>query len=182
MAVAAIDFRTRRTRELFCCCVHGAGRSLPAVVVDCYAFEDFGELSDDFDALETLRSMLAGAKRPLCIFLRTSRKPTTRRDPSRSTPRRVRLGSRQIGAFFFRHIIAARARYTDYYSLPPRPRPPHDRWRRCGATRAVFSPASAFGLTPDDPVLSPSNRQTSPPKNSKTTRKAPKPQPTDAAS
>ena len=48
MAVAAIDFRTRRTRELFCCFVHGAGRSLPAVVVDCYAFEDFGELSDVF--------------------------------------------------------------------------------------------------------------------------------------
>ena len=66
----------------------------------------------------------AGAKRTLCTFLSASRKPTTRRDPSRSTPRRVRLGSRQIGAFFFRHIIAARARYTDYYSLPPRPRPP----------------------------------------------------------
>ena len=30
--------------------------------------------------------------------------------------------------------------------------------------------------TPHDPVLSPSNRQTSPPKNSKTARKAPKPQ------
>ena len=31
--------------------VYGAGRSLPAVVDDCYAFEDFGELSDDLGAL-----------------------------------------------------------------------------------------------------------------------------------
>ena len=66
MAVAAIDFRTRRTRELFCCFVHGAGRLLPAVVDDCYAFEDFGELSDDFDALETLRSR---SKAPSLHFL-----------------------------------------------------------------------------------------------------------------
>ena len=56
MAVAAIDFRTRRTRELFCCFVHGAGRLLPAVVVDCYAFEDFGELSDDLELWERLQS------------------------------------------------------------------------------------------------------------------------------
>ena len=124
----------------------------------------------------------ASASGALSAFSSTSRKPTTRRDPSRSTPRRLRRGSRRCPALFSSGTSSPRARYTDYYSLPPRPRPPHDRWRRCGATRAVFSPASAFGLTPDDPVLSPSNRQTSPPKNSKTARKAPKPQPTDAAS
>ena len=73
---------------------------------------------------ELWSSRKASASGALSAFSSTSRKPTTRRDPSRSTPRRVRLGSRQIGAFFFRHIIAARARYTDYYSLPPRPRPP----------------------------------------------------------
>ena len=124
----------------------------------------------------------AGAKRTLCTFLSVNRKRTARRDPSRSTPRRVRRGSGRCPALFSSRTSSPRARYTDYYSLPPRSRPPHDRRRRSGATRTVFSPASAFGLTPDDPVLSPSNRQTSPPKNSKTTRKAPKPQPTDAAS
>ena len=48
LAVAAIEFRTCRTRELFCYNVYGAGRLLPAAVDECDAFEDFGELSDVF--------------------------------------------------------------------------------------------------------------------------------------
>ena len=42
-------------------------------------------------ALEQLQSRCFGS--PLCTFLWTSRKRTTRRDPSRSTPRGVRRGS-----------------------------------------------------------------------------------------
>ena len=130
-------------------------------------------------ALEQLQSRCFGS--PLCTFLWTSRKRTTRRDPSRSTPRGVRGSGRSRRRFLqARHHRDLHTRIITHFHQGLAP--PHDRWRRCGATRAVFSPASAFGLTPDDPVLSPSNRQTNPPKNSKTARKAPKPQPTDAAS
>ncbi len=67
-------------------------------------------------------------------------------------------------------VPSPRSTYTYYYSLPPRPRPPHDRWRRCGAPRTVFSPASAFPRTdtPEDPaVLRPSYRHANPPKDFK---------------
>ena len=36
--------------------VYGAGRSLPAVVDDYYALEDFGGLSDDLELWERLQS------------------------------------------------------------------------------------------------------------------------------
>ena len=48
--------------------------------------------------------------------------------------------------------------------------PPHDRWRRCGAPRTMFSAASAFPRTdtPEDPaVLRPSYRHANPPKDFK---------------
>ena len=124
--------------------VYGAGRSLPAVVDDCYVWKISVGCRMTWSFGSGCR---AGAKRPLCTFLSVSRKRTARRDPSRSTPRRVRRGSRRCPALFSSGTSSPRARYTDYYSLPPRSRPPHDRWRRCGATRTVFSPASAFGLT-----------------------------------
>ena len=151
---------------------------------ECDAFEDFGELSDVFGSFGAAAKQVLWS--PLCTFLWTSRKRTTRRDPSRSTPRGVRRGSGRYPAPFSSGTPSPRSTYTYYYSLPPRPRPPHDRWRRCGAPRTVFSPASSFPRTdtPEDPaVLSPSKRQTNPPKNSTTPRRTrPKPQPTDAAS
>ena len=180
MAVAAIDFRTRRTRELFCCFVHGAGRLLPAAADECLSVGCFR------CAAGCVGSFGAAAKQAL-------QAPSPLFPPRAGSPQLVVIPPGVLRVEYG----SARGKLALFSSGTSSPReldtriithfhqglaPPHDRWRRCGATRAVFSPASAFGLTPDDPVLSPSNRQTSPPKNSKTTRKAPKPQPTDAAS
>ena len=72
MAVAAIEFRTRRTRELFCYNVYGAGRLLPAAVDECDAFEDFGELSDVFESFGAAAKQVLWE--PSLHFLWTSRK------------------------------------------------------------------------------------------------------------
>ena len=87
------------------------------------------------------------------------------------------------GAVFFRHAITAIYIHvlllTSTGASPPPPRPVASLW---STQDRVLAGVRFRTDTPHDPVLSPSNRQTNPPKNSKTARKAPKPQATDAAS
>ena len=132
-------------------------------------------------ALEQLQSRCFGS--PLCTFLWTSRKRTTRRDPSRSTPRGVRRGSGRSRRRFLqaRHHRDLHTRIITHFhrGLAPPPRPVASLW---STQDRVLAGVRFRTDTPHDPVLSPSNRQTNPPKNSKTARKAPKPQATDAAS
>jgi len=68
-----------------------------------------------------------------------SPKRTARRDPSRSTPRRVRRGSRRYAGVFFRHAIAAIYIHvlllTSTKASPP-PRPVASLWSTQGRVLA----------------------------------------------
>ena len=78
----------------------------------------------------------AGAKRTLCTFLSVNRKRTARRDPSRSTPRRVRRGSGRCPALFSSGTSSPRELDTRiithfHQGLPP-PRPVASLWSNQG--------------------------------------------------
>ena len=83
-------------------------------------------------ALEQLQSRCFGS--PLCTFLWTSRKRTTRRDPSRSTPRGVRGSGRSRRRFLqARHHRDLHTRIITHFhqGLPP-PRPVASLWSNQG--------------------------------------------------
>ena len=113
-------------------------------------------------ALEQLQSRCFGS--PLCTFCGQPEAHTVVIPP---IPAEHGTGP---GAVFFRHAITAIYIHVLLLTSTGASPPPHDRWRRCGAPRTVFSPASAFPRTdtPEDPaVLRPSYRHANPPKDFK---------------